>query len=357
LKQLKRILITGGAGFVGSGLSIFLKKNHPEFEVYAFDNLKRRGSELNLTRLREAGVNFIHGDVRAKSDFEDLPVVDLLIDASAEPSVLAGIDSSPNYLIETNLYGTINCLNFAQKCKAKVIFVSTSRIYPISQLERISTIETETRFEIASDPGVEGCTKNGITEKFPIEGPRSLYGATKLSSELIIQEFDSFLNVNSIINRCGVITGPYQMGKVDQGVVVLWVAKHIFNKSLAYIGYGGTGKQVRDILHIEDLCRLIESQILNFELFQGSTYNVGGGRECSVSLSELTELSARINNCSIPINKIMENRAADIKLYITDNTKINSVLGWKPLWNPEMIIDDVSKWIIDNKVILEPILS
>ncbi len=354
---MKRILITGGAGFVGSAIAIYLKKFHPEVEIYAFDNLKRRGSELNLSRLRQAGIQFIHGDVRAKSDFEDLPSIDLIIEASAEPSVLAGLESSPNYLIETNLYGTINCLNFAQKCGAKFIFISTSRIYPISQLEKIATIEGETRFEIAEDAGVIGCSQKGITEKFPIEGPRSLYGATKLSSELIIQEFDSFLNVHSIINRCGVITGPYQMGKVDQGVVVLWVAKHIFNKSLSYIGYGGTGKQVRDILHVEDLCRLIESQILNFDLFRGNTYNVGGGRECSVSLSELTELSSRINNCSIPINRVLENRAADIKLYLTDNTKINNVLGWKPLWNPEMIIEDISKWIIDNKIILEPILS
>src|SRR5688500_3778425 len=130
------IFITGGAGFVGSNLAILLKTTYPQYHIICFDNLKRRGSELNLLRLRELGIEFIHGDIRSKSDFEQIQVaVDCVIDAAAEPSVLAGLDGNTDYLIDTNLNGTINALNFSLKHKAKFIFLSTSRIYPIKNIE------------------------------------------------------------------------------------------------------------------------------------------------------------------------------------------------------------------------------
>src|SRR5690349_19143449 len=113
-----KILITGGAGFVGSSLAIALKTNYPDYQVYALDNLKRRGSELNIPRLKKAGVEFVHGDIRNKEDFDSIPAVDTVIEASAEPSVLAGLDGTPDYLINTNLVGTVNCLNYALKHKA-----------------------------------------------------------------------------------------------------------------------------------------------------------------------------------------------------------------------------------------------
>jgi CDP-paratose 2-epimerase len=112
---LKTLLITGGAGFVGSSMALSLKKKYPSYELYVLDNLKRRGSELNIPRLKEAGIHFVHGDIRNKEDFDGLPKIDCMLEASAEPSVLAGIDSTPDYLINTNLNGTINCLNFAAK--------------------------------------------------------------------------------------------------------------------------------------------------------------------------------------------------------------------------------------------------
>ena len=135
-----KILITGGAGFVGSNLAIKLKERHPLFEIIAFDNLKRRGSELNLPRFNEKNIEFIHGDVRNPEDFEEINGFDLLIECSAEPSVLAGINSSPKYLFNTNLIGTINCLEEVRKNKAKIIFLSTSRIYPIEKINNYLNI-------------------------------------------------------------------------------------------------------------------------------------------------------------------------------------------------------------------------
>ena len=141
-----KLLITGGAGFVGASLAISLKQNYPQYQIFALDNLKRRGSELSLSRLKAAGIEFLHGDIRNKEDFDALPAVDTVIEASAEPSVLAGLDGTPDYLINTNLFGTVNCLNYALKHRANFIFLSTSRVYPIKTIETLNFEEADTRF-------------------------------------------------------------------------------------------------------------------------------------------------------------------------------------------------------------------
>lgn len=351
------ILITGGAGFVGSSLSIALKESYPNYRVIAFDNLKRRGSELNLPRLKEASVDFFHGDIRNSEDFAVLPKVDVIIEASAEPSVLAGLDGTPDYVVNTNLMGTINCLNFAVKNKSEFIFLSTSRVYPIENIEQIEFEEEKTRFIISSNQTINGVIPKGISEDFPLEGFRSIYGATKLCSELLIAEYNQFYGLKTVINRCGVLTGPWQMGKVDQGVVVLWIARHFWKQKLGYFGYGGTGKQVRDILHIKDLFRLIDWQIHNLDKINGQTFNVGGGNETSVSLLELTEYCHKITGNKISIDSVPENRQADIRIYLTDNTKVTNLTGWKPEISVEEILNDIYFWIRENEKTLQQILK
>ena len=249
-----KILITGGCGFVGSNLAILFKKNYINYEIYCFDNLSRRGSELNLTKILNNGIHFIYGDVRVKSDFYKIPKVDFIIDAAAEPSVLAGInDGDLENLIDTNLNGTINTLLFAKKYNLSLIFLSTSRVYPYDTLEKLNYELYDNEYLFTKSQIVPGVSVKGINEKFPLEGFRSMYGATKLASEYIIKEFSKNFNINSIINRCGVISGPYQMGKIDQGVIVLWMAKHFYKGDLNYVGYGGNGFQSRDVLHVFDL--------------------------------------------------------------------------------------------------------
>jgi CDP-paratose 2-epimerase len=355
---MKTILITGGAGFVGSNLAILIREKYPAYRIISFDNLKRRGSELNLGRLLEAGVTFIHGDIRDKSDFEQIQgAVDIIIDAAAEPSVLAGLDGSTDYLVNTNLNGTINALNFSLKHKAKFVFLSTSRVYPIKNLEAIKVAETDTRFEIDPQQLVPGVSGQGIGENFPLAGSRSLYGATKLASELMVEEYNEMFGLQTVINRCGVITGPYQMGKVDQGVIVLWMAKHFWKKELSYVGYGGTGKQVRDIIHIKDLFAVIDKQIHQMEAFNGQVYNIGGTRNVSTSLQELTVVCQQITGNTIPIHSIAETRKADIRLYISDCTKIKEATGWQPDINVMEIMNDIFLWIKSNERQLKPILS
>jgi CDP-paratose 2-epimerase len=353
----KKILITGGAGFVGSSLASSIKKKHPGYSITCMDNLKRRGSELNIPRLRELGINFLHGDIRNREDFDNVDAdTTTIIEASAEPSVMAGLAGSPDYLVNTNLMGTINCLYLAARLKSDFIFISTSRVYPIDSINKAAFSESDTRFSFDTNQQLKGISEKGIAEDFPIEGPRSLYGATKLASEFLLQEFQQFYNIRTVVNRCGVLTGPWQMGKVDQGVIVLWVARHFWKKELGYFGYGGKGKQVRDILHVDDLFNLIDYQVHHMDEMNGHLFNVGGGPEISVSLKELTAICEKVTGNKIPIKEVEEDRQADIRIYITDNSRVTNRTGWKPQTGVEQIVRDIYKWIQENEVLLKPIL-
>ncbi len=352
-----KVLITGGAGFAGSNLACFLKREFRSWKIVSFDNLHRKGSELNLPRLKDAGVSFVHGDIRNKEDLQQVGNFDLLIECSAEPSVLAGYDESPEYLINTNLMGTINCLERCRLTKADVIFLSTSRVYPMDLINNLKYDEDKTRFELASRQEIAGVSEYGFSEELSLNGIRSLYGGTKLCSEIMLQEYIAAYGIRGIINRCGVLAGPWQMGKIDQGFVALWVARHLWKGELAYIGYNGTGKQVRDILHIEDLYALLQRQIKSLDNYSGKIFNVGGGREVSVSLCELTEFCQEITGNKIAITSIPETRKADIPYYVSDCRYIESISGWKPTRTVRKIVEDMCEWIQENSVVLEPILN
>lgn len=344
----RKILITGGAGFVGSNICVKLKEHFQGIEVIAFDNLVRRGSELNIPRLSKSGIKFIHGDVRNREDLEVLDF-DLLIECSAEPSVMAGVTSSPLYILQTNLVGAINCFEVARKSQADVVFLSTSRVYSQEKLNKVDFIERETRFTFSEKQKVTGASKEGISEEFPIEGIKTLYGTTKLSAEMILQEYTKNYKIRSIINRCSVISGPWQMGKVDQGIIMFWLVSHFFGKSLTYIGFGGKGKQVRDVLNIDDLFDLLLIQLKNIKRFSGKIYNVGGGLGNSISLLELTTLSQEITGKRVKIGGDPKTRAGDIRIYISDNLRIQKETGWWPKKEVKETLEEVHKWIVKNK--------
>lgn len=352
-----KILITGGAGFVGASLAKnFLKKN-PSAKITCMDNLYRKGSELNVPELQKLGITFIKGDVRFKKDFENLPgPYDLIIEASAEPSVHAGVDSSPEYLIDTNLFGLINCLEYSRKNCGLFIFLSTSRVYSLDNLVNIPLKETPSRLVLnLSDKIFLGLSEKGISEEFATNSSRSLYGTTKLAGEMFIQEYANIYGIKAFINRCGVLCGEGQWGKTDQGIFTLWVARHFFEKKLSYTGFGGKGLQIRDLLHPEDLFSLLEKQISTSNKLTSNPpiYNIGGGLKQAVSLFEYTELCRAITGKNIEIACVPQTAPMDVPYYVTDYSKAEKDFTWTPTISPSEIVTRINHWIKENASLLK----
>lgn len=328
---------------MGGNLAVSLAERHGDWEIVALDNLMRRGSELNLARLREAGVEFAHGDVREPADLAAAGPFDAMVECSAEPSVLAGF-ADASYSVQTNLLGAFNCLERARVEGAFLVFLSTSRVYPVGPQLELELEEGETRFELAPEQPVPGAGRAGISEEFPMAGPRTLYGATKLSAEHLIEEYAAAFGLRAVTNRCGVIAGPWQMGKVDQGVFSWWLLSHRFNRPLSYIGYGGSGKQVRDLLHIDDLIDLVDDQLADPSAWAGVTANVGGGRECSLSLLETTALCRELTGNEVPISTEPTTRPGDVPVYLSDCARLHSLTSWRPRRGPREVLADLLEW-------------
>ena len=352
-----RVLVTGGAGFIGSSIALALAARHPDMEVLAADNLYRRGSELNLPRLKAAGVAFHHADVRHLADLEAIGQFDALVECSAEPSVMASVDGGGDYVVQANLVGAYHCLEAAARRGAQVGFLSTSRGYPVAAQEALATEETETRLELAADQPTPGASAAGIAEDVPLAGARTLYGATKLAAELLIEEYRAERGVSAVVNRCGVVAGPWQMGKVDQGVFTHWMLSFVLGRPLSYIGYGGTGKQVRDLLHVADLVDLVEEQLARPEHWDGRTFNVGGGREVSLSLLETTAICRELTGRDLEIGSVPQTRQGDVPVYLSDCGALFSHTAWRPRRGAREILADIHGWILDDEALVRGALG
>ena len=334
---------------MGGNLATGLAQRHPDWELVALDNLYRPGSELNLPRLEAAGVNFVRGDVRDLAALQELDPIDALIDCSAEPSVVAATAGDTGYAVHTNLVGAYNCLELARRDGAQLVFLSTSRVYPVQPQRELDYIDGPTRFELADGQRAPGASSEGISEDFPLEGARTLYGATKLAAELLVEEYATAFGLRTVVDRCGVIAGPWQMGKVDQGVFAFWLFHHHFGLPLQYIGYGGNGKQVRDLLHVDDLVDLIEEQLADPGAWAGFKGNVGGGRECSLSLLETTEICRELTGNDVAIDRVAEEREGDVPIYLSNCSKLFERTGWRPRRDAREVLADIHKWTIANE--------
>ena len=263
---------------------------------------------------------------------------------------------SPEYLIRTNLEGCFRCLELARTNRAAFIFLSTSRVYPYPALNALAYHEEGSRFTLCEAQPTPGVSSQGIAETFPLNGPRSLYGMTKLAAELMVEEYADAYGLEYIINRFGLLTGPWQMARSDQGVIALWMAAHYFKRNLAYIGFGGAGKQVRDFLHIQDACDLVLDQMRSFDLYVRQTFNTGGGLRNSLSLRETTALCQDITGTSIAMRSERENRPADVRIYISDNAKVSAVNGWAPQRDARTTLVGIYSWLRQNESALSTIV-
>jgi CDP-paratose 2-epimerase len=338
-----RILVTGACGFVGSTLLRGWVEQGSPHTFYGVDNFIRPGSERNRFALNRLGIKVRHSDLRCASDFDSLPEVDVVIDAAANPSVLAGTDgrTSSRQLVEHNLFGTVNLLEYCRRHAAQFVLLSTSRVYSIEPLARIPVTEREDAFHIdLTEELVPGITECGVGEQFSTKPPVSLYGSTKLASEQLALEYGETFGFPVWINRCGVLAGAGQFGRPDQGIFAYWVNSWLQKRPLKYIGFGGTGYQVRDCLHPLDLLPLVERQLVCSDKRVPRIVNAGGGRRSARSLRQVSEwCRERLGNHDVESTD--QTRLFDLPWVVLDVNLANQVWGWTPSRTTESILDEI----------------
>lgn len=344
-----KILVTGICGFAGSHLAMALAERIGNAEIFGIDNLMRAGSESNRTALIAAGVHFFHGDLRMRSDVDGLPDCDWVIDAAANPSVLAGVDgkSSARQLGEHNLNGTINLLEYCRERKAGIILLSTSRVYSVAHLSALPVIERNRAF--ALDPAralPAGVSEAGVAESFPVRQPVSLYGATKLCSEIMALEYGGAFGFPVWVNRCGNLAGAGQFGTAEQGIFSYWIHAHARRGRLRYIGFGGHGYQVRDAFHPADLADLIGLQMRR-DPPADPVYNAGGGARNAMSIAQLSEWCDRRFGRHLP-DIDPGSRPFDIPWMVMDNGRASADFGWAPRQPLEGILDEIAVHAVEH---------
>ena len=340
-----RFLITGICGFAGSRIARNLLQNVEGLQITGIDNLRRPGSETNKGMLTALGVDVHHGDVRLVSDWEQMPAADWVIDAAAEPSVLAGVNSSTSarQLIEINLGGTVEALEYCRRHKAGLILISTSRVYSIPLLANLPVIVRDGAFVVDGSQSLpHGVSEHGVDAEFSTASPISLYGATKLASESLAAEYAYAFNLPMYINRCGVLSGAGQFGTAAQGIFAYWINACLQRRKLRYIGFDGMGHQSRDVLHIDDLASLIAMQIREAKAGQAPLYTVGGGADRAMSLRQLTEwCERRFGPHTVASDPTP--RQYDLPWFVTDARRVQASFGWAPRHSTEDILNEIAE--------------
>jgi CDP-paratose 2-epimerase len=340
-----KILITGVCGFAGSTLALSLLEAKDGLSIFGLDNFVRAGSELNRAKLHDAGVRVQHADLRNLEDLEALPPVDCVIDAAANPSVLAGTEegsAGSRALMQHNLVGTINLLEFCKRHQTRFIMLSTSRVYSVAPLAALSLETHESAFRpCANQTWPSGLSSEGVSEQFSSAAPVSLYGATKLCSETLALEYGGAFGFPVWINRLGVLAGAGQFGKADQGIFSYWIHSCARKAPLKFIGFGGRGFQVRDCLHPRDLSGVLRRQMTaNSEPGQAVT-NFGGGLANSMSLSQLHHWCEDRFGKHVVQSAPVE-RTFDVPWLVVDSSLARTRFGWQPATPRERILEEIA---------------
>ncbi|RLT16328.1 MAG: NAD-dependent epimerase/dehydratase family protein [Planctomycetota bacterium] len=376
----------GSSGSLTPGLKI------PGLKITLVDNLMRPGSQTNRAPLECLGAEVILGDLRQRDFVESLPACDWVIDCAANPSVLAGLGSaaldapanipsqanqSPSQnLVDHNLGGTIHLLEYCKRHRAGMVLVSSSRVYSIRELSGIphQIKNSVLQFDwdrIESENLIPGLSRQGIDERFSIEPPLSLYGATKLASEWLAKEYSNAFDFPLWINRCGILAGSGQFGKADQGIITYWMHRFLYRHPLRMLGFQGSGAQVRDCLHPDDLARLVQLQIgESIGESQGRqtqqplqnqpslrskpiAVNVSGGIESAFSLQELHEWCARRWGSErfgavSELQRIDQPRPYDAPWIVLDSNKARQTWNWEPLRDRLSIWEEIAEHAEEN---------
>jgi CDP-paratose 2-epimerase len=339
-----KIVITGMCGFVGSELALQLAQRFSGAQILGIDNFSRPGSETNRPRLTAAGLVVTHGDLRCASDLDALGGADWVVDAAASPSVLAGVEghATSRQAVEHNLVGTLNVLEFCKERGAGLVLLSTSRVYSVKTLNALPLAVRDRAFvpdESGSWP--MGVSAAGLSEACSTAGPVSLYGATKMASEAIAIEYGDAFGMPVVIDRCGVLAGGGQFGTAAQGVFSYWVRAWASGRPLTYLGFEGTGQQVRDALHPRDLADLVERQLRAGSAGAG-VWNAGGGPPNAMSLAQLSGWCAdRFGPRTIIPDH--ERRKWDVPWIVMDAARARARFGWTPSVGLMPLLDEIAE--------------
>jgi CDP-paratose 2-epimerase len=338
-----KLLITGGCGFLGSNLASYGIKN--QFEVTVFDNLSRLGSTENLTWLNSFGrFNFVHGDIRNKNDvFRLIEKIkpDAIFHLAGQVAMTTSLEN-PYMDFEVNVGGSINVLEAVRlySPNTAIFYSSTNKVY--GDLEQFEYEETSTRFQCVEWP-------NGFDEKVGLDF-HSPYGCSKGSADQYMLDYARLFGLNTTVFRHSSMYGGRQFATYDQGWVGWFCQKALeskVNPQTSTFTISGTGKQVRDVLHADDMISLYYSSLESKHKISGEAFNVGGGIENSLSLLELFKILESLVGCTLRYENLAV-RSSDQRVFVADSSKLSAITNWKPQVSSIDGVEKMIKWLMSQ---------
>lgn len=342
-----KMLITGGAGFIGvNAADHFLSQG---WAVVIFDNFSRKGTDINLAFLEEkylSGLTVVKGDIR--TDQEQLNTlcndVDVVLHLAAQVAVTTSV-IDPREDFEINALGTFNVLEAVRNStkKPQLIYASTNKVY--GGLEHMNVEEGERRYSFAGGIG-------GVTEQTPLDF-HSPYGCSKGAADQYVRDYSRLYDLKTTVIRQSCIYGPHQMGIEDQGWVAWFMIATLFNRPVTIYG---NGKQVRDLLYVDDLVAAYDACIKNPDAVSGEVFNMGGGATNTLSLIEFLDFLKDDLQMNVEYS-FGGVRPGDQPIFVSDNSKFMQATGWSPKFDTTKGIANLLEWLKENKDKLEGFYS
>ncbi|MBI2976529.1 MAG: GDP-mannose 4,6-dehydratase [Chloroflexi bacterium] len=334
---MANVLITGGAGFIGCNWAARLMRGgHP---VTVFDNLSRQGTPANLEWLKTQGpVNFVRGDVRdAAALAEAAKGQQAVYHLAAQVAVTTSV-VNPREDFEVNALGTFNALEAARASGTQpvVVYASTNKVY--GGMEDVGVTEEATRYRYSDLP-------HGLPESQPLDF-HSPYGCSKGAGDQYVRDYSRIYDLPTVVFRQSCIYGLRQFGVEDQGWLAHFVIATVKGRP---INIYGDGKQVRDMLWVDDLLNAYEIALLQPERVAGKIYNIGGGPEHTLSIwAEVGPLLEELAGRAVDTRR-GDWRPGDQKVYVSDIRKAAAELGWRPGVTPQEGVRRLWEWVSANR--------
>jgi CDP-paratose 2-epimerase len=340
-----KVIITGGAGFIGTNVALRHLKNGDK--VVVIDNLSRLGTKINLSLLKNfPNLKFYKVDIRNKPSLKKIFIshkdAQIVYHLAAQVAVTTSV-INPYEDFEINVLGTINILELMREIKSEalLIFSSTNKVYGGMENVRISL--RNNRYQYLD-------YVNGIDENFLLDF-HSPYGCSKGSADQYVRDYHRIYGLNTVVFRQSCIYGENQFGVEDQGWVAYFIISAILNKKITIYG---DGKQVRDILYIDDLIDAYLLAYKNKEKINGEIFNIGGGKENQVSILQFVKIIEKMLNKKVKYT-FSSWRPGDQKIFVSDNTKIKNFLNWEVKTDFYCGIKKLINWVNENKEVIKKI--